>query len=82
LTAETRAVTPIASGVLDSGPSPKAGASELAKATASVAIVPGLAFRTPDWVRISYAAEQSLVLEACRRVARLADVMAGTMAVG
>ena len=40
-----------------------------------VAIVPGSAFRTPDWVRISYAAEQSQVVEACRRVAALADVM-------
>ena len=41
-----------------------------------VAIVPGSAFRTPDWVRISYAAEKSQVVEACRRVARLADSMA------
>jgi aspartate aminotransferase len=40
-----------------------------------VAIVPGSAFRTPDWVRISYAAERSLVVEACRRVARLAAGM-------
>lgn len=40
-----------------------------------VAIVPGSAFRTPDWVRISYAAEQSQVVEACRRVAALADAM-------
>ena len=40
-----------------------------------VAIVPGSAFRTPDWVRISYAAERSQVVEACRRVARLADAM-------
>jgi aspartate aminotransferase len=38
-----------------------------------VAIVPGAAFRTPDWVRISYAAEMSLVLEACRRVVAAAD---------
>ncbi len=40
-----------------------------------VAIVPGSAFRTPDWVRISYAAEKSLVVEACRRVVRLADAI-------
>lgn len=40
-----------------------------------VAIVPGAAFRTPDWVRISYAAEKSLVIEACHRVARLATAM-------
>lgn len=38
-----------------------------------VAIVPGSAFRTPDWVRISYAASESQVVEACRRVAKLAD---------
>jgi aspartate aminotransferase len=38
-----------------------------------VAIVPGSAFRTPDWVRISYAAERSQVVEACRRVARSAS---------
>ncbi len=33
-----------------------------------VAIVPGSAFYTPDWVRISYAAEQSQVEEAMRRL--------------
>ena len=37
-----------------------------------VAIVPGSAFRTPDWVRISYAAERSQVIEACRRVVKAA----------
>jgi aspartate aminotransferase len=42
-----------------------------------VAIVPGSAFRTPEWVRISYAATESQVVEACRRVARLADTIAG-----
>lgn len=41
-----------------------------------VAIVPGAAFRTDDWVRISYAAERAQVVEACRRVAALADAMA------
>jgi aspartate aminotransferase len=41
-----------------------------------VAIVPGAAFRTPDWVRISYAAEMSLVMEACRRVVAAADASA------
>ena len=40
-----------------------------------VAIVPGSAFRTPDWARISYAAEMSQVVEACRRVAAAADAM-------
>jgi aspartate aminotransferase len=35
---------------------------------ANVAIVPGSAFGTPDWVRVSYAAEQSAVEEAMRRI--------------
>jgi aspartate aminotransferase len=35
---------------------------------AGVAIVPGSAFGTPDWVRVSYAAEQSQVEEAMRRL--------------
>jgi aspartate aminotransferase len=35
---------------------------------AGVAIVPGSAFGTPDWVRISYAADQSEVEEAMRRL--------------
>lgn len=41
-----------------------------------VAIVPGSAFRTPEWVRISYAAAEAQVVEACRRVATLADQIA------
>ncbi|MBX3133827.1 MAG: pyridoxal phosphate-dependent aminotransferase [Gemmatimonadaceae bacterium] len=43
---------------------------------AGVAIVPGSAFRTPDWVRISYAADEAQVVEACRRIAATADAMA------
>ncbi|MEY4608851.1 MAG: aspartate aminotransferase [Gemmatimonadota bacterium] len=39
---------------------------------AGVAIVPGSAFRTPDWVRVSYAADQAQVVEACHRIARVA----------
>jgi aspartate aminotransferase len=35
---------------------------------AGVAIVPGAAFGTPDWVRVSYAAEQAQVEEAMRRL--------------
>jgi aspartate aminotransferase len=38
---------------------------------AGVAIVPGSAFGTPDWVRISYAAEQGLVEEAMRRLVKM-----------
>lgn len=33
-----------------------------------VAVVPGAAFRTPDWIRISYAAPMDDVLEGIRRV--------------
>ena len=36
-----------------------------------VAIVPGAAFRTPEWVRISYAAPMEDVLEGVRRVVDL-----------
>ena len=35
---------------------------------AEVAVVPGSAFLTPDWVRVSYAADQSQVEEAMRRL--------------
>jgi aspartate aminotransferase len=35
---------------------------------AGVAVVPGAAFRTPDWVRVSYAAAQPQVEEAMRRL--------------
>ena len=33
-----------------------------------VAVVPGAAFRTPDWIRISYAAPMEDVVEGVRRV--------------
>jgi aspartate aminotransferase len=42
---------------------------------AGVAIVPGSAFRTPDWVRVSYAADKAQVIEACRRIVATADAM-------
>jgi aspartate aminotransferase len=35
-----------------------------------VAVVPGAAFRAPDWVRVSYAAARSDVEEAMRRIVR------------
>ena len=41
-----------------------------------VAVVPGAAFFTNDWVRISYAAEQSLVDEAMRRIVKAYDELA------
>jgi aspartate aminotransferase len=36
-----------------------------------VAVVPGAAFRTPDWVRVSYAAAERDVVEGVRRLVRL-----------
>jgi aspartate aminotransferase len=33
-----------------------------------VAVVPGLAFRTPEWIRVSYAAPVDQVLEGVRRI--------------
>jgi aspartate aminotransferase len=45
---------------------------------AGVAIVPGSAFGTPDWVRISYAADAAQVVEACRRIVTLADTLHST----
>ena len=39
----------------------------------NVAVVAGDAFGTPDWIRMSYAAERSQVIEACRRVALAAE---------
>jgi aspartate/methionine/tyrosine aminotransferase len=36
--------------------------------TRDVAVVPGAAFRAPDWIRISYAAPMQDVLEGVRRV--------------
>jgi aspartate aminotransferase len=37
--------------------------------THDVAAVPGAAFLTPDWIRVSYAAAEDLVLEGVRRIA-------------
>ena len=36
-----------------------------------VAVVPGVPFKTPDWIRISYAAPMEDVLEGVRRVVDL-----------
>ena len=35
---------------------------------ADVAVVPGVAFRSPEWVRVSYAAPAKDVLEGVRRI--------------
>jgi len=67
---------PGAGSVPDAG---TAFASELLERH-GVAIVPGAAFRTPDWVRMSYAAEMEQVLEGCRRVVAAADAMAAAVA--
>ena len=39
--------------------------------TRDVAVVPGAAFRTPEWIRISYAAPVEDVLEGIRRIVEL-----------
>jgi len=39
--------------------------------THDVAVVPGAAFRTPDWIRVSYAAPMDDVLEGVRRIVAL-----------
>jgi aspartate aminotransferase len=49
------------------GPSGTAFANHLLE-QADVAVVPGSAFLTPEWVRVSYAAEQSQVEDAMRRI--------------
>jgi aspartate aminotransferase len=40
-----------------------------------VAVVPGAAFRSPGWIRLSYAAAQDAVVEGVRRVVRLRKTM-------
>ena len=42
-----------------------------------VAVVPGLAFQTPGWIRLSYAAAQEAVVEGVRRIVRLREEMTG-----
>jgi aspartate aminotransferase len=42
-----------------------------------VAVVPGAAFQTPGWIRLSYAAAQEAVVEGVRRIIRLRDEMIG-----
>jgi len=39
--------------------------------TRDVAVVPGAAFHTPEWIRISYAAPMEDVVEGVRRVIEL-----------
>ena len=39
--------------------------------TRDVAVVPGTAFRTPEWIRVSYAAPMEEVLEGVRRIVDL-----------
>lgn len=59
------------------GSVPDAGSAFCARLLdeSGVAIVPGSAFRTPDWVRVSYAADRAQVIEGCRRIAATADAM-------
>jgi aspartate aminotransferase len=38
---------------------------------AGVAVVPGVAFRTPDWIRMSYAADEEQVVEGAQEIVKL-----------
>lgn len=40
-----------------------------------VAVVPGAAFRTPGWIRLSYAAKEESVVEGVRRIVALRNAM-------
>ena len=42
-----------------------------------VAVVPGIAFKTPGWIRLSYAAAQEAVVEGVRRIVRQREEMTG-----
>jgi aspartate aminotransferase len=42
-----------------------------------VAVVPGIAFRTPGWIRLSYAAAQEAVVEGARRILKLRNTLIG-----
>jgi len=42
-----------------------------------VAVVPGIAFRTPGWIRLSYAAAQESVVEGVRRILKLRNTLIG-----
>lgn len=58
----------------DATPSADSAGSAFATALldrCGVAVVPGAAFRTPDWVRVSYAAPRADVVEGVRRIAEL-----------
>lgn len=43
-----------------------------------VAVVPGAAFRTPGWIRLSYAASQEAVVEGVKRIVALRAAMLGS----
>ncbi|HEX6942855.1 MAG TPA: aminotransferase class I/II-fold pyridoxal phosphate-dependent enzyme, partial [Gemmatimonadaceae bacterium] len=42
-----------------------------------VAVVPGAAFRTPGWIRLSYAAALESVVEGVKRIVKLREEMTG-----
>lgn len=42
-----------------------------------VAVVPGVAFRAPGWIRLSYAAAQEAVVEGVKRIVKLRQTMLG-----
>jgi aspartate aminotransferase len=60
-------VGPTANGADDAGGQ---FARELLEAF-GVAVVPGAAFKTPDWIRMSYATDDALVVEGAQRIGEL-----------
>ena len=52
----------------DDDPEPGSGFAKRLLEEAHVAVVPGVAFRTPEWVRMSYAAPADEVVEGVRRM--------------
>ena len=52
----------------DADPEPGTTFARRLLETSDVAIVPGVAFRSPEWVRVSYAAPAEQVLEGMRRI--------------
>jgi aspartate aminotransferase len=52
----------------DGNPEPGTEFARRLLETADVAVVPGVAFRSPEWIRVSYAAPAQEVMEGVRRI--------------
>jgi aspartate aminotransferase len=53
---------------VDGNPEPGTEFARRLLETADVAVVPGVAFRSPEWIRVSYAAPAPEVMEGVRRI--------------